>query len=122
MDTQFGALISRLSSFYDASVNLNQSNNNSLLESNYFVDKEGLPKNALLDLVVSPQATTTNSNRTEGGLSSGIHPLLCSNKALVANLIKMLGLLQDFSLFIRAFKQIYALAGDGGNVLRCLLC
>lgn len=49
--------------------------------------------------------------------NSGIHPLLEKQTIAIRHLLSGLGLLQDFTWFMSAFKQGFQLAGIGGNIL-----
>ncbi len=52
-----------------------------------------------------------------GADKSGVHPILQKEAAAIRCLVSSLGLLQDFTYFISAFRQGFSLSGAGGDIL-----
>lgn len=102
--------------------NLFLSLRNKKLEIHSASNLSSISRNSFLTETGDPLAILVAQMSKE---NQGIHPYLLKEKTYssVFNLIKILGLLEDFSLFMRVFSKGSCLSGAGGDILMyVLLC
>ncbi len=101
---KFIAFLDDMSSFADPGM--------SMSGDNLFLLENGSVRNEHIELLLS------NKQQKSALVKSGINSIMRNEKSITL-LISVFGYLNDFNLFLEAFRHAYRLAGEGGNILLC---